>query len=81
MPELDNPNDPYAVEVRIGGELVGYVPKELTSRYHPLIAETIAAEGEARCEAEIRGGWERPGGDIGRFGVVLLLPHLPSDRP
>lgn len=81
VPEFDNPNDPNAVEVRIGGELVGYLPREMTARYHHLIAETIATEGAARCEAEIRGGWERPGGDIGRFGVIVLLPHVPGDRP
>lgn len=74
-PEDDNPFDADAVAVRIGDHPVGHLPRDAAGRYRPLIERTIATSGEATCRAEIRGGWERSGGDVGRFGVVLSLPQ------
>lgn len=39
VPEPDNPHDRYAVSVRVGNVVVGYLPRELAIRYHePLMA-------------------------------------------
>ena len=38
------------------------------------LLERLASEGYVgACDAEIRGGWNRGGGDEGHFGVVLFL--------
>jgi hypothetical protein len=76
VPEHDNPRDPAAVEVVIEGHPVGHLPGELAAAYRPVVLRAIAERGRATCRAEIRGGWERPHGDVGRFGVVLRLPAL-----
>jgi hypothetical protein len=73
-PVDDNPFDPLAVAVMIEERLVGYLSRRAAEVYRPMVEETIGRSGVATCLAEIRGGWERPGGDIGRFGVVVLLP-------
>lgn len=79
-PVDDNPFDDQAVAVVIEERLVGYLPRRVAEVYRPMVDETIGRSGAATCLAEIRGGWERPGGDIGRFGVVLLLPD-PTPKP
>jgi hypothetical protein len=38
------------------------------------VEEARDACGIATCRASIRGGWDRGGGDVGLFGVVLFLP-------
>ena len=75
-PVDDNPFDPEAVAVLIEDRLVGYLPRWAAPIYRSTVEETIGRSGAATCRAEIRGGWERSGGDIGRFGVVILLPDL-----
>ena len=79
-PEDDNPFDPLAVAVSIEGSAVGHLPRNLARLYRPVIEETIRDSGVATCRAEIRGGWERAHGDVGRFGVVVHLPELSEDR-
>ena len=71
---------PTAVAVNIEGNLVGHLPRPAARVYRPIIEETIQRAGVATCRAEIRGGWERAHGDIGRFGVVVTLPRPPSDQ-
>lgn len=75
VPQPENPADPDAIAVLIDGVEVGHLPRDLARRYGRLVAEVTEAEGEAICEAEIRGGWQRPHGDVGMFGVVLSLPR------
>ena len=78
-PVDDNPFDPLAVAVVIEDRPVGFLPRRAAEAYRPMVEETIGRSGAATCLAEIRGGWERAGGDVGRFGVVLLLPDpVPS---
>ncbi len=79
-PVDDNPFDSQAVAVVIERRLVGYLPRAAAPIYRPLVEEAISRAGAATCLAEIRGGWERSGGDIGHFGVVLILPDPDSDR-
>lgn len=76
VPQSDNPFDPQAVAVLIGGRIVGHLPRAAARAYRPLIERAIGATGAATCRAEIRGGWERPHGDVGRFGVVVHLPRV-----
>jgi hypothetical protein len=78
VPDDDNPYDPHALAVVIGDHLVGHLPRRVARAYRPVVEHAISAHGEATCRAEVRGGWERPHGDVGRFGVVVWLP-LPDD--
>jgi hypothetical protein len=62
------------VEVRIEGAVVGRLRREDAERLHVVVEESTDVHGTATCRARIRGGWDRGRGDVGRFGVVLLLP-------
>ena len=75
----DNPFDPQAVAVRIEDRLVGHLPRDAAPVYRPIIEGSIQSSGVASCRAEIRGGWERAQGDVGRFGVVVFLPRPAGD--
>jgi len=75
VPELDHPIDPMAVSVWIDGRAVGYLARDDARRLHALVVETRRQAGRATCRALIRGGWDRGRADVGRFGVVLLLPE------
>ncbi len=79
-PDDDNPFDAQAVAVRIEGDLVGHLPRDAARVYRPIIEESIRCSGVATCLAEIRGGWERAHGDVGRFGVVVTLPRPAGDQ-
>lgn len=71
--EPHNPYDAAAVLVRIEGRSVGHVARRDVVRLRPIIDESLDLHGMATCRAVIRGGWDRGRGDVGRFGVVLLL--------
>ncbi len=71
--EADNPADPGAVAVDIGGRKVGYLSRPDAARYRAAIADARECRGEATCAATIVGGWEREHGDVGAFGVRLHL--------
>lgn len=58
-------------EVRIHDRTVGYLSATDAERLEPFIEEILAEAGTATCPALIRGGWDRGGGDVGWFGVVL----------
>jgi hypothetical protein len=75
VPEPDNRYDRDAISVEIAGLQVGYLRHPDALGYRPAIDEARAGEGRATCEAIIRGGWDRGRGDVGAFGVVLLLPE------
>lgn len=79
-PVDDNPFDDQAVAVAIEDNLVGFLPRPAAAFYRPLVEETIGRSGAATCLAEIRGGWERSPDDVGRFGVVVLLPDPDRTR-
>jgi hypothetical protein len=77
VPKPSDPTDPNAVSVEIRGRKVGY----LASTVAPLYLEHLASlgiSGPAQCKAVIVGGWRRPGGDEGNFGVRLDLKWPPA---
>jgi hypothetical protein len=76
VPRADNAYDPAAVEVVVDGRAVGYLGRTAARAYRPFVDAAIAADDAATCLAEIRGGWERGHGDVGRFGVVVFLPRV-----
>jgi hypothetical protein len=76
VPDPENPVDPAAVAVVIRGRRVGWLRRNDAADYRALVEATRTREGEATCVARIRGGWDRGGGDVGRFGVVLALPPV-----
>lgn len=78
VPDPTDPIDPEAIAVLVSGERVGWLPRPAAHRYRSLVEAALARDGEASCVARIRGGWDRGRDDIGRFGVVLLLPSIPE---
>jgi hypothetical protein len=70
--EPDNTYDANAVQVRIGGRVVAYLPRAEAARVASVMDE--AGLVAVACAAEIRGGWKE-GGDEGHFGVVVWVPE------
>lgn len=65
VPEPENEYDPNAVAVQIGGRLVGYLPRDLASRFSAAI-RSLGSDGKpVGCKAEIRGS--------GPYGVALYF--------
>lgn len=74
IPEPANPLDPNAVMVQINAEVVGYLSREDAVAYLPVLRVGAALGFPAMgCHASLKGGWDRGGGDIGSYGVVLHL--------
>lgn len=66
IPEEDNPYDKDAVRVVIQHETVGYLSRQDAKTYRNRFGSKSIS-----CKANIRGGWDRGGGDTGNFGVWL----------
>lgn len=66
--EPENPFDPKAVRVTIGGQTVGYIPKSETARFHKLLK---ANEGVLTYMALV--GWNPENIASGVVGVRLNL--------
>jgi HIRAN domain len=77
-PEPDNPYDPNAIKVLIGGAVVGYLSREDAATFRPGLLGLMEASPTARValEASIVGGGPRADG-IGFLGV--FLDHNPAD--
>jgi hypothetical protein len=76
VPEPDNPFDVNAVAVKIGGELIGYVPRSHARRYQRRLL-TLAQP--MRCPAKLIGGTR----DKPSFGVLLdsrEVEHMPTPK-
>lgn len=71
--EPDNPHDPNAVSVEVGGQKVGYLPRENAIR----VGGQMDDEGLARvgCGGFISGGWRTNQYDEGLFGIRLAVPN------
>ena len=65
--EPDNPHDPNAVRVAVGGETVGYVRRDQAPRF----SAALQAQGPLECQVEIRGEE--------RLGVVIVA-FTPMDH-
>ena len=68
IPEPENEYDPNAVRVEIGGDKVGYLPRELAPAWGPRLAELATRKRVGACEATIVGPAD------GTLGVFLRLP-------
>ncbi len=83
VPETNNPHDPNAVGITIGGVQVGHLAREHAVEYRKHIGSKIG-----RCPARVVGGWKYDDGDDesqneGSYGVKLKLywpPMLKSDH-
>jgi hypothetical protein len=77
-PEPDNPFDPNAIKVLIGGTVVGYLSREDAATFRPGLLDLMEASptGRVALEASIVGGGPRADG-IGFLGV--FLDHNPAD--
>jgi hypothetical protein len=65
VPEPQNQYDPNAVAVQIGGQHVGYLPRDLALRFSAAI-RSLSSDGKpVGCKAEIRGS--------GPYGVALYF--------
>jgi hypothetical protein len=74
VPDPGNRYDVAAVQVRIDGLPVGYLRHQDAVTYRSVIDERSRHDRPATCLAWVRGGWDRGRGDVGAFGVSLLLP-------
>lgn len=74
IPNALNPKDRQAVEVWVEGQQIGHLTRERAPRYHAwMTAQGYERGALTGIEAEIMGGWKRPG-DEGSYGVLLFLP-------
>lgn len=72
--EDTNPYDKMAVRVDIEGHTVGHLSRDNARAYRRQLKAAGHPRLTATCNAVIRGGWDRGGGDRGHFGVRLDLP-------
>lgn len=68
----DNPHDPDAVVVLIGGKVVGYVPRDLATDLRAAILKLNPDKRPVTCDAKIVGGWSHEDGE-GHYGVKLSI--------
>ncbi|HEX3148020.1 MAG TPA: hypothetical protein VHR66_08040 [Gemmataceae bacterium] len=66
-----NPHDAQAVRVEIKGLTVGYLSRENARIFRARLRRERIHGSEFPCRANVRGGWDRGGGDSGSFGVWL----------
>ena len=80
--EPANPHDPDAVRVRVGGETVGYLPRDDTPRFRALVTGLAARHDAAIARARLTGGWDRGSRGRGALGIELDVdPDLVPLRP
>ena len=76
IPEPDNPWDVNAVVVKIGEQVIGYLPRSHARRYQRRLLTLIEPY---RCPAKLIGGTS----DKPSFGVLLdtrVLEHMPTPK-
>jgi hypothetical protein len=71
--EPNNPYDNKAIRVDVGGRCVGYIARDETHRFHPILRQLASVGRPASCRALITGGWDRGNDDRGSFGVILSM--------
>lgn len=71
--DADNPYDPNAVAVLLGGQVCGHVAREAAPVLAPVVDAVVAAGKVPACQAILSGGWDRGGGDRGHYGIELDL--------
>lgn len=73
VPEDDNPHDPQAIRIEIGGRRVGYLSRDDARAWRRYLAGQGQAGARALCQAEISGGGQGRDG-LKYLGVWLDLP-------
>lgn len=86
FPEPDNPHDPNAIEVVVGGEHVGYIARDRTELYHPFLRWARAAGWDGvSCRARIMGGFRFDDGGRAHLGIglhhTMPLVEIGADEP
>lgn len=79
VPEPDNPYDSNAVSVRVGGQVVAYLPRNEAKQMNARLTKLReAARCDIACQGLIVGGWKRGflGRDQGHFGIKLDYADL-----
>jgi hypothetical protein len=71
----DDPHDRNAVQVFVGGRLVGYLRREDAKSYRQQILKAGRGEMVGCCSAKIVGGQDGGPDDPDYFGVRVDLPH------
>ena len=72
VPEPSHPQDPDAIAVRCGGEVLGYVPRDRTERYHHFLRWARRGGWDGlTCRAQIIGGFRMGEGEWAHLGLVL----------
>ena len=83
IPVDDNPHDPSAVEVHIGGTKVGFLPRDDAQAYRAFMDELSQSEGRGiiltNCDAMIVGGYAMRDGSRASLGVKLDLDLYSTD--
>jgi hypothetical protein len=72
-----NKHDRNAIAVLIDGVKVGHLGRD-DAREFLAAMEAHGSEARAVCSAVICGGWQRPDGDVGHFGVKLDIKWPPE---
>lgn len=72
MPEPSNPHDANAVAVLVGGQTVGYLPRDLAAEYGSSVGPVTGW-----CSAKIIGGFVFEDGTRASYGVKLNLSWPP----
>ena len=72
VPEPENPHDPNAIKVTIGGTLVGYLSRDDAVRYGPAV-RLLRENGRVLACAAVIGG-RGPDSETANLGVFLQLP-------
>lgn len=78
VPDPANPHDPNAVAVHVGGELVGYLPRDEAARWQPVILPATEAGHRVQAEAMIAGRGHESG--TSNLGVFLRMPTPTEGR-
>jgi hypothetical protein len=72
--EDDNLVDAMAIRIDVEGHTVGYLRREVAREYRSVIRNAGYPGVSARCQANIRGGWDRGLRGQGNYGIWLDLP-------
>jgi HIRAN domain len=80
-PEPTNVYDKNAVMVTIDDLKVGYLSRRQAVAYQAMMADAgMQDEALSEVRAHVMGGWRRPNGDEGHYGVALYVPEIVALR-
>lgn len=71
----NNPQDPQAVRIDIGGQTVGHLSRSEAQAYRACLKLKSSGVAPAGCMARIVGGFVMEDGERAHYGVKLQLPY------